>query len=58
MKWGIERSRLVTRMSQIPGCGNAINRRYDDLLRLKYNVNWNWVRNPPAGDHFTRRLSS
>jgi hypothetical protein len=52
MKWGIERSKLVTRMSQIPGCGSVINRQYDGLLRLKYNINWNWVRNPASRRSF------
>ncbi len=54
MKWGIERSKLVTRMSELPGCGNLIRRQYDNFLRLKYDVNWRWVRNPASSRSFRK----
>ena len=40
MKWGIERSKVLTRMSELPVCGNLIRHQYDNFLRLKYDVNW------------------
>lgn len=49
MKWGIERSKLLTRMSKLPACGSLISQQYDNFLRLKYDVNWRWVRNPASG---------
>jgi hypothetical protein len=48
MKWGIERSRILDRMSELPACGNLIRRQYDRCLRLKYEVNWRWIRNPAS----------
>src|SRR5271157_1857779 len=48
MKWGIERSKLLTRMSELPACGNLIRQQYDNFLRLKYEVNWRWIRNPAS----------
>ncbi|MGA8151702.1 MAG: hypothetical protein WB952_12180 [Terriglobales bacterium] len=45
MKWGIERSKLLTRMSELPGCGNLIRKEYDHFLRVKYDVNWRWGSN-------------
>ena len=36
MKWGIERSKVVTRMSELPACGHLIRQQYDNFLRLKY----------------------
>lgn len=52
MKWGIERSRLVARMSELPKCGNLIRRQYDNFLRMKYDVNWRWMSNPSSTRHF------
>jgi len=48
MKWGIERPKLLTRMSELPGCGSRIRQQYDNFLKLKYEVNWHWVRNPAS----------
>jgi hypothetical protein len=48
MKWGIERSKVVTRMSELPACGSLIRRQYDNFLRVKYNVNWRWGCNPAS----------
>ncbi len=56
MKWGIERSRLVTRMSKLPACGKLVNRQYDTYLRMKYEMNWRWVRNPASCRSFRARL--
>ena len=55
MKWGIERSKLLTRMSQLPACGSLIHQQYDNFLRLKYNVNWRWVRNPASSRSFRKK---
>ena len=54
MKWGIERSTLLTRMSELPACGNLIHRQYDNFLRLKYDVNWRWARNPASSRSFRK----
>jgi hypothetical protein len=54
MKWGIERSKVVTRMSELPACGDLIRRQYDNFLRLKYDVNWRWVRNPASSRSFRK----
>jgi hypothetical protein len=54
MKWGIERSKLVTRMSELPACGGLIRQQYDNFLRLKYDVNERWVRNPASGRSFRK----
>jgi len=54
MKWGIERSRVLTRMSELPACGNLIRRQYDNFLRLKYDVNWRWARNPVSSRSFRK----
>jgi hypothetical protein len=54
MKWGIERSKLLTRMSELPACGGLIRRQYDNFLRLKYEVNWRWARNPASGRSFRK----
>ena len=56
MKWGIERSKVMTRMSELPACGNLIRRQYDNFLRLKYDVNWRWVRNPASSRSFRKTL--
>lgn len=52
MKWGIERSKLLTRMSELPACGSLISQQYDTFLRLKYEVNSRWVRNPASSRSF------
>jgi len=54
MKWGIERSRLLTRMSELPACGNLIRQQYDNFLRRKYEANWRWVRNPASRRSFRK----
>src|SRR5580704_5472045 len=54
MKWGIERSKVLTRMSELPACGNVIRQQYDRFLRLKYDVNWRWVRNPASSRWFQK----
>ena len=54
MKWGIERSKLLTRMSELPACGSLIHQQYDNFLRLKYDVNWRWVRNPASNRSFRK----
>ena len=41
---GIERSRVMTRISEVPGCGNLVRRQYDHYLKLKFDVNWRWGR--------------
>ena len=48
MKWGIERSQVVTRMSELPMCGGLIHSQYDRYLRMKYKFDWNWGRNPAS----------
>lgn len=48
MKWGIERSKLFTRMSELPVCGGRIRQQYDKFLKFKYEVNWRWARNPAS----------
>lgn len=52
MKWGIERSKVMTRMSAMPVCGNFARRLDNKFLRLKYDVNWRWVRNPASRSAF------
>jgi hypothetical protein len=52
MKWGIERSRVMTRMSEFPACGHVISRQYDNFLRLKYRLNWHYVSNPVSSRSF------
>lgn len=54
MKWGIERSKLLTRMSTLPACGRLIGKQYDNFLRLKYDVNWRWARNPASSRSFRK----
>lgn len=54
MKWGIERSKLLTRMSGLPACGSLIRKQYDNFLRLKYELNWRWVRNPASSRTFRK----
>jgi hypothetical protein len=54
MKWGIERSNLLTKMSELPACGSMIRQQYDNFLRFKYEVNWRWVRNPASSRSFRR----
>ncbi len=66
MKWGIERSRVMTRMSELPVCGKLVSAQYDSYLRVKYKVDWKWGRNlasrrsfsshPPALSALQRRL--
>jgi hypothetical protein len=52
MKWGIERSRLMTQMSELPVCGKRIHAQYDRYLRMKYKFDWNWGRNPASRRSF------
>jgi Phytanoyl-CoA dioxygenase (PhyH) len=52
MKWGIERSKVLNRMSDLPACGSLIRQQYDNYLRLKYELNWHWVRNPASSRSF------
>ncbi len=54
MKWGIERSAAITKMSGIPGCGKFIDRQYDRYLRLKFEFNWRWNRNPASHRSFVK----
>jgi hypothetical protein len=54
MKWGIERSQLLTRMSELPACGGLIRRQYDNFLRLNYEMNWRWLRNPASRRSFRK----
>jgi hypothetical protein len=54
MKWGIERSEALVRLSNLPVCGGAIGRQYDRFLRLKYEVNWHWAGNPASSRSFHR----
>ena len=54
MKWGIERSKVVTRMAELPACGNMIRQQYDNFLRLKYDVNWRWGSNPASSRLFRK----
>jgi hypothetical protein len=56
MKWGIERSKLVTRMSELPACGNLIHQQYDNFLRMKFAVDWRWARNPASSRSFHKNL--
>ncbi len=55
MKWGIERSKVLTRMSELPACGRRIRQQYDNFLRLKYDINWRWGCNPASSRSFRRR---
>jgi hypothetical protein len=55
MKWGIERSKVLTRMSEFPACGQMIGRQYDNFLRLKYRFNWQYARNPSSTRRFHNR---
>jgi hypothetical protein len=52
MKWGIERSKFITRMSATPVCGSLVRRLDDKFLRVKYDVNWRWGRNPASRRSF------
>lgn len=54
MKWGIERSGLLTRMAELPGCGSFINHQYDRYLRLKFQTNWRLIRNPASHRSFSK----
>ena len=54
MKWGIERSPLMTRMSQLPVGGRLIRQQYDRFLRFKYELNWRWIQNPASSRSFQR----
>ncbi|MGA9416548.1 MAG: hypothetical protein WBV60_17820 [Terriglobales bacterium] len=54
MKWGIEHSKVLTRMSGLPVCGGLIRQQYDNFLRLKYDVNWRWARNPASSRSFRK----
>jgi hypothetical protein len=55
MKWGIERSKILTRMSELPACGNLIRQQYDNFLRLKFDVNWRYARNPASSRSFRKK---
>ena len=55
MKWGIERSRLITRMSELPVCGKQVSAQYDRYLRAKYKFDWQWGRNPASSRSFHAR---
>jgi hypothetical protein len=48
MKWGIERSPIVAKMTHIPGCGRVTDRLYDRYLRTKFEIDWRWIRNPAS----------
>jgi hypothetical protein len=52
MKWGIERSKVLTRMSEFPACGHLISQQYDNFLRFKYRLNWQYTRNPASRRSF------
>ena len=54
MKWGIERSATITKMSKLPGCGGFIDRQYDRYLRLKFEFDWRWNRNPASHRSFAK----
>lgn len=54
MKWGIERSEMVTRVAHLAGCERFINRQYDRYLRVKFCTNWRYFRNPASHLRFTR----
>jgi hypothetical protein len=54
MKWGIERSAALTKMAEFPGCGKFIDRQYDRYLRLKFEFDWRWNRNPASHRSFSR----
>lgn len=54
MKWGIERSKVLTRMSELPACGNLVREQYDNFLRLKFEFDWRWARNPASSRSFRR----
>jgi len=54
MKWGIERSSIVTQMAHIPRCGPFVDRQYDRYLRLKFRTNWRLLRNPASHRDFSR----
>lgn len=55
MKWGIERSKVLTRMSEFPACGRLISQHYDNFLRLKYRLNWRYTRNPASTRSFHKK---
>jgi hypothetical protein len=48
VKWGIDRSPILTRMSELPGCGNFIHQQYDRYLRMKFEIDWRYIRNPAS----------
>jgi len=55
MKWGIERSKVLTRMSELPVCGRRIRQQYDNYLRFKYDINRRWGANLASSRSFRRR---
>jgi hypothetical protein len=54
MKWGIERSKLLMRISELPVCGSLVREQYDKFLRLKFEFDWRWARNPASSRSFRR----
>jgi hypothetical protein len=54
MKWGIDRSTILTRMSELPGCGNFVHRQYDRYLRMKFDIDWRYKRNPASQRFFLK----
>jgi hypothetical protein len=54
VKWGIDRSPLLTRMSDLPGCGRFIHRQYDRYLRTKFEIDWRYMRNPASHRSFLK----
>lgn len=52
MKWGIERSQLMTRISELPVCGKQVHAQYDRYLRMKYKFDWSLGRNPASRRSF------
>lgn len=54
MKWGIDKSETMVRMSQAPVCGKMIGRQYERFLRMKYELNWRWASNPASRRTFRK----
>ncbi len=66
MKWGIERSQLMTRMAEFPVGGKLFREQYDRYLKMRYRFDWTLGRNlasrrsyrsnPPALSALQKRL--
>jgi hypothetical protein len=54
MKWGIQRSAAITKLSKLPGCENFVDRQYDRYLRFKFEMDWRLRRNPVSRRSFAR----